>query len=502
VQSLDRLLRDIRYALRSLRNCPVLAAAVILIVALGIGANTAVFSLLQGAVLAPLPYRDADRLVTVLLYNRALKFVSYLSYPDFLDWQRSSRSFEQISAFQNQGYDLTSPGEPQHVNGKEVSSGFFGTLGVNLALGRDISPEEDHFGGPPAVVITDRLWRGLFSRNPAALGKSIILSGVDDTIVGVLPPDFHFGDQDADVYTPLAPGDRLYRNDRSVHQIACIARLRPSMRLGEAQAEMNTIQDRIDADHPATERGQETWLAPLKQSIIGDIAGTLLLLLGAVGLVLLIACSNVANLLLARSAARTREAAIRLALGAGRAQIVRQLITESVLLSITGGLLGLLVAQSVLKTVLVIMAGNLPRARNITLNAPVLFFAFALSLAVGIGFGLIPALRSSATDVHATLKAGSRGTTAGQRRSQSALVILQISLALILLTGGSLLLRTIHNLLVVNPGFDPRRVVTFQIGLSPSVATPAQSSLPTRSWPLASAGFPRSRPPTLQRSCP
>jgi MacB-like periplasmic core domain/FtsX-like permease family len=229
---------------------------------------------------------------------------------------------------------------------------------VNLALGRDIAAEEDHIGGPPAVVITDRLWRDRFSHNPTALGKAITLNGVDYTIVGVLPVDFHFGDQDADVYTPIAPFNALYRNDRSVHQIACIARLRPSVPLGEAQAEMNTIQDHIDAANPATERGQGTWLAPLKQSIVGDIAGTLLLLLGAVGLVLLIACANVANLTLARSAARTREFAIRLALGAGRPQIIRQLITESVLLSVTGGLLGLLVAQSVLKTVLLLLSAS------------------------------------------------------------------------------------------------------------------------------------------------
>src|SRR5579871_3754887 len=314
-------------AIRTLARSPGFTAVAILTLALGIGANTAIFSVVQGVVLSPLPYHEPDRLVLMLLYNRALKYPTYLSYPDFLDWQRSSGSFDQIAAFKQQGFDLTSPGEAEHVNGEEVSANFFRTLGVKLALGRDLVPEEDRTAGSPAVIISNRLWRDRFAGNPMALGETVILSGVSYTIAGILPPDFRFRDQQADVYTPLGRRDPLIRNDRTIHDIGSIARLKRGLSIPQAQAEMNTVQEHIDELNPSTERGQGTYIAPLKQFLVGDVGETLLLLLGAVGLVLLIACANVANLLLARSAAREHEFAIRLALGAGRAQIVGQLVT-------------------------------------------------------------------------------------------------------------------------------------------------------------------------------
>ncbi|MGH9663290.1 MAG: ABC transporter permease [Bryobacteraceae bacterium] len=253
---LERLSRDVRYACRNLRKSPGFAAAAVLILALGIGANTAIFSVLDGVVLAPLPYREPDRLILVALYNRALQSATALSYPDFLDWQRGARSLEQIAAFTPRGFDLTNPGTAEHVAGQEVSSKFFSTLGMKLALGREFFPQEDRTGGAPTAIISNRLWRNRFARNPAALGKPITLDGVDYTVVGVLQSGFRFGNRRADVYTPVGRGDPLQRNDRTIHNILCIARLRPDVSLGQAQADMSTVQEYIDRLNPTTERGQ------------------------------------------------------------------------------------------------------------------------------------------------------------------------------------------------------------------------------------------------------
>jgi predicted permease len=469
LEGLDGFLREVRYAARSLRKCPGLAAAAILTLALGIGANTAIFSVLEGVVLEPLPYYEPERLVVVALYNRTLQYATYLSYPDFLDWQRNSRSFEQIAAFSAQGFDLSSPGAPEHVTGREISSNFFRTLGVKPALGRNLSPAEDRTGAMPAVMISNRLWRDRFAGNPAAIGKAVTLDGVDYTIAGVLRQRFRFGPEQADVYTALGRDEPATRNDRTVHDILCIARLRREVGMGQAQAEMNTVQEHIDELNPDKEKGLGTFIQPLKEMLVGDVSGTLVLLMGAVGLVLLIACANVANLLLARSAARTREFAVRLALGANRLQIVRQLVTESVLLSLTGGVLGLAIAKWGVPAVLAGAPGGVPRIDNIGVNAPVLFFALGVSMTAGILFGLLPALKSSKTDVHAGLKEGRRGAASGHQHTQRVLAAVQIALALVLLMGGNLLFRTVHNLLAVNPGFDPQHVITFQVGLSPTI---------------------------------
>jgi predicted permease len=475
-EGVDRFLRDLRYAVRSLRKTPAYTAAAILTLALGIGANTAIFSALDGVVLKPLPYREPDRLVIIGLYNRSLKHATDVSYPDFLDWQRGARSFDQIAAFEPTGFDLTNPGSPEHVDAYEVSSGFFTTLGVNLAAGRFFSPGEDRIGGMPAAVISNRLWQERFHGNLAAIGKSITLNGAGYIIVGVLPPTFRFEEQPADVYTPIGRGEPLFRKDRTVHDILCIARLALGIGMSEAQAEMNTLQEHIDELNPTTEKGQGTSIVPLKQELIGDVAGTLLLLLGAVGFVLLIACANVANLLLARSAARTREFAVRRALGANRMQIIRQLITESVLLSVTGGILGLAVAKWSLNAVLAAAPGSLPRSENIGVNASVLLFALGVSTAVGILFGLAPALKHAKADLQGGLREAGRGSTASHQRAQRVLAIAQIALALVLLSAAGLLFRTIHNLWAVNPGFETQHVVTFQVGLSTSVTHTAPAT--------------------------
>jgi len=470
---IEQLLQDVSYGVRALRKNPGFAIVIVLTLALGIGANTAIFSVVRGVVLAPLPYPEPNRLVMVWESRPNVKTLS-TSYPDFMDWQRNARSFEQMAALTSRNYDLTSPGTPQHLDGMEISSGFFSTLGVNLAMGHDFSPSEDGPHGAPAVIISNRLWRNRFASSPQALGKSIRLDGAECTIIGVLPPGFRFL-VDADVYTSLAQGEPLFYNDRTIHAIIGIARLKPGVSIGQAAGEMSAAQENLDRLYPAADRNLGINIVPLKQEIVGDVGGTLLLLLGAVGIVLLIACANVANLLLVRSAARRREFAIRSALGASRARMVRQLLTESVLLAMTGGILGLIVAKLGVRLMFAEFPQSLPRGDSIGVNLTVLFFAFGISLVVGIAFGLAPALSSSRADVQGSLKSGDRGSTRAHPRGQSALVMIQMALTLVLLVGAGLLLRTIGDLRKVNPGFNTQHVITFKVGLSPSLTQSASS---------------------------
>jgi predicted permease len=472
--SLEQFAGDVRFGVRTLRKNPGFAIVAVLTLALGIGANTAIFSVVESAVLAPLPYPQPDRLVRVSESRPNLKQMD-ISHPDFQDWQRNARSFEQMAALTWREYDLTSPGVAEHLDGMEVSSAFFATLGVKPVLGRDFSPAEDQPHGAPAAIISDRLWHDRFASSPQVLGKSVILDGVDFTIIGVLQPGFHFW-TDADVYTPLGQGEPLSYSDRTIHGIASIARLKPGISIRQAEGEMSAVQENLDRLYPAADRNLGVDILPLKQSIVGNAGGTLLFLLGAVGIVLLIACTNVANLLLARSTARTREFAMRAALGASRARIVRQLLTESVLLALAGGVLGLGIAKLGVSFMLATVPANLPRTDSIGLNLPVLFFTFSISLAVGILFGLVPAFKSSSVDVQGALKAGERGSTRSHSRGQSALVIVQMALTLVLLVGAGLLLRTVRDLWKVDPGFDSLHVITFKVGLSPSLTRTASST--------------------------
>ena len=463
---LELLVQDIRYALRKMRRSSGFTAVAVLTLALGIGANTAIFSVVQGVVLAPLPYSDPDRLTFVFADNLTLKHIILTSYPDFLDWQRSAQSFEQMAALSFGQLDLTSPGPAEHFNSKQISGAFFSTLGVKLTLGHEFSPEDNRPGGAPLVIISDHVWRERFGASRNVLGKSMVLNGIGYTIVGVTPPGFNFW-TDSDVYVPADQGDPVL-NDRVTHKFAVIARLKPGVNLGQAQAEISTIQEHLDETYSSTDRGLGARAIPIKQIIVGDVSGTLFLLLGAVGIVLLIACANVANLLLARSAARRHEFAIRSALGASRRRIVRQLVTESVLLSLVGGVLGLAIAKWGPKAALAVAPGSLPRSENIGVNISVLLFALAISLVVGILFGLAPANRSSRVDVQESLKQGGRTSTGGHHRGRGGLVMVQMALTLVLLAGAGLLFRTIRHLWEVNPGFDPQHVVTFKVGLSAS----------------------------------
>jgi len=465
---LDSLLQDLRFGARMLRKNPGFTAIAVLTLALGIGANTAIFSVVHGVLLSPLPYTQPDRLVMIMESNPRYAHV-WVSYPNFQDWQRSAQSFVQMAAFMQQGYDLTNPGTPEHVVGSAVTAGFFSTLGVRLALGREFSAQEDQHGGARALIISDRLWKNRFAQSPQVLGKPATLDGVDCFIVGVLPPGFRFW-SDADVYTPLSQGDALIIGARGSHDgIGAIARLRPQVSISQAKAEMSTIQNVLDQLYPDDNRDLGTDVMPLKRELVGDVSGILVMLLGAVGLVLLIACANVANLFLARSAARSREFGIRAALGANRGRLIRQLITESVLLSLAGGALGVLIAIPVVKSLLAAFPDSLPRNANIGVNAPVLLFTLGVSIVVGIFFGLAPALKSWNADFQAPLKDGGRGSTSPHSRAQSSLVVVQMALTLVLLLSAGLLFRTIRQLSDVDPGFDTRHIITFKVGVSRSL---------------------------------
>lgn len=468
----ETMWQDLRFAVRMLRKSPGFTAITVMTLALGIGANAAMFSVVQGVLLAPLQYFHPDRLVMVWENNPRFPR-TWVSYPNFRDWQRGARAFQQMAAFREQGVDLTGPGTPEHLNGKEISSGFLSTLGTELALGREFSSEEDRQGANPVAIISNRLWRNRFDGSHDVLGKSLTLEGVDYTIVGVTPLGFRLmGDvpeDDADVYTPLGRSDPLVLNDRAAHSgIYSLARLAPGVTLAQAQAEISTIQNGLDQLYPDANRDLGIYIEPLKQFVVGDAGKILLLLLGAVGFVLLVACANVANLLLARSAARAREFAVRRALGANRTRLVRQLLTESVLLSLLGAGLGLLIAILGVKSVLAAVSENLPRSENIGVNAPVLFFTLGASIAVGILFGLAPALKTWNSDPQVCLREGGRGSTGAHHRAQSGLVIVQMALTLVLLVGAGLLFRTIQHLWDVNPGFDTQNVITFKVGVSHS----------------------------------
>jgi putative ABC transport system permease protein len=389
-----------------------------------------------------------------------------MSLPDFEEWRRHDAGFEQMAGLRWYHFNLTNPGTPEHMAGYEVSSGFFKLLGAQLRLGREFLPEEDQPGGPRVAIINDHLWKDRFSSSPQAIGKSVTLDGVDYTIIGVLPPDFRFLD-DVDVYIPLEQGDPMF-NDRRFPGVLCIARMKAGMSIDQAKSQIGAVQQGLNEQFPATDHGLSTDVAPLKPLIIGDVKGMLLLIMGAVGIVLLITCANIASLLLARSATRAQEFAVRSALGASNARLIRQLITESLLLAIGGGMLGVAVAKFGLHLLLAMGVGNLPRSENIGLNGPVLLFTLVITILVGVLFGLGPALKSLTFDLQGGLKQGSRGNTTAYPYAQKALVVLQMALTLTLLVSAGLLFRTIRDLWAVNPGFDSQNVITFKVGLSPA----------------------------------
>jgi predicted permease len=464
------LIQDLRYGLRMLAKSPGFTAVAIITLALGIGANTAIFSVVNGVLLNPLPYWQPDRLVA--LYSRDPNFTrSSISYPNFLDWVRDNRSFSALAAYRNDDFNLTGMGEPERLPAEMVSASFFPLLGVKPVIGRPFRPEEDQVGAAPVVLISGGLWNRKFASSPEALGKSLTLNGTVYTIVGVIPVDFHYtgnGFHRSDVYVPIGQwNDTTFRDRRTGMGMDAVGRLKAGVTFEQAKAHMDALGRHLAEEYPEADKDTGITLIPLRQNMVGDIQPFLVVLLAAVGFVLLIACVNVANLLLVRSTGRTHEFAIRAALGANRGRVVRQLLTESLLLALAGGGLGLLVASWGTQAALKVLPEALPRAEEVHLDARVLLFMLAASVLAGILFGLAPALKASRADLHGTLKEGGRGLSGARHRAQSVFVVVEMALALILLAGAGLMIRSLAKLWRIDPGFNPHNVLTFYSSFPP-----------------------------------
>src|SRR5580693_4764672 len=464
---LENLLQDLRYGSRTLRKSPGFAAVAILTLALGIGVNTALFSVVNGVLLNPLPYPQPNQLVE-LWWDRTPGQHSSVPYLNFLDWQRESTAFSAVGGYLQDNVIVTGAGEPERVDGVKISANFFDLLGVKPLLGRSFRPEEDQVGAGPVALIGDGLWKSKFGSSTDVLGKSITVDGRSCTIVGVAPEKSPIYTT-ADVFTPLGQfNEEPFRDRRASLGTVGIARMKPSVTLAQARGDMDSVARNLAAEYPDANKGTSIFVNSLKEDITGAIAPMLYMLLGAVGFVLLIACANVANLLLARSAARSREFAIRVALGATRRRIVRQLLTESMLLSAAGGALGLLFAAWATKTALAVIPETVPRTNEIGVDGRVLFFALAVSILVGIVFGVAAALKTSQPDLQRSLKEGGRGSSGTRARMQNIFVAVEMALAVVLLAGAGLMVRSLVGLANVNPGFDPQHVTEF--GVSPSAA--------------------------------
>ncbi|MGA2537317.1 MAG: ABC transporter permease [Terracidiphilus sp.] len=471
---LEELGQDIVYSFRMLRKNPGFALITILTLALGIGANTALFSIVNSVLLNPLPFPHPDELLAVH-ESKANFDQGSISYPNFRDWQRDNKTLAGLAIAHQRRFTLTGMGETERTPGDYVTSDFFSILGVKPVLGRLFAPGEDEVGRSPLVLIGQGFWARKFSSRPDILGKTITLDGRDFTIVGVLPADFDLSVgnfQAGDLYVPVGQWQQPGLNNRFAGLgFHGIARLKPGVTLAQAQADMNGVSDRLAAAYPQADHGVRANIVPMREYIVGRVQPLLLVLLGAVAFVLLIACANVANLLLARSGARAQEFAVRSALGAGRMRIVRQLLTESVMLSLAGGLLGLAIAAWGTQVVIKLVPVALPRASHIHLSAPVLCFTLLVSLVVGVLFGLLPAWKASRQKLNETLKEGSRSVSGSRHRTQGLLVIFETAMALVLLAGAGLMIRSMIAFSSVDPGFNPQGITTFSLAAPPSMST-------------------------------
>lgn len=462
---MSTLLQDVRYGIRMLLKSPAFAAIAILTMGLGIGANTALFTVVNGVLLNPLPYPNPSQLVA--LYGKYPgDDRSPIAYPNFLDWQRDNRSFSSIALYHNEDYNFTGTGEAERISGYMVSAGFFETLGVNPVLGRNFRPDDDHVGAAPVVILGGGFWKRRFGSSPDIVGKSINLNGSSYAIVGVIPATFSFYGHDRDVYTPIGQwNDPTFHDRRIVFSSGMFGRLKPGVTLSAARADLANVTRNLAAAYPEANAGIGATLLSMKEDMVGNVQPLLLVLLGAVGFLLLIACANVANLLLARSIGRSREFAIRAALGASHSRVVRQLLTESILLAGFGGALGLLVAFWETKAVLGTLPSALPRANEVSMDSRVLLFTLAVSLLAGIVFGLAPSLKTSRVNLQEVLKEGGRGSSGMRHRLQGIFVATEVALALVLLVGAGLMIRSLSSLWRVNPGFSAAHAITFSLSL-------------------------------------
>lgn len=466
------LWQDLRFGARMLAKNPGFTLIAVLTLALGIGANTAIFTVVDAALLRGLPYKDPDRLVQIWETRRLGEIKKMdASYPDYLDWGQQPDTVESICGYTgwDGSFTLTGRAEAERIEGARVTASFFSVLGVTPLLGRAFFPEEDKPGAAPTVVINYGLWQRRFGADPKIVGQQIVLDGNGYTVLGVLPPSFQFAPMPkAQIWVPLRPTP-FQLNRRFMHWLDVVARLKPGISLAQAQMQMNAVGARIERENPDTHTGAGLTMVPLHEQIIGSIGALLWVLLGAVGCVLLIACANVANLQLLRAAARRQEISIRLALGATRWRLVRQLLSESLLLALLGAVLGVVLAHWGVKLLLAVIPAAqfeaMPYLQRVTLSSRVLGVTAAVSLLTGILFGLVPAWQSAKLDVHSALKEGARAAGNKQHRFRSALVVSEIALALVLLVGAGLLIKSSKQLLDVKLGFNPERLLTLQLEL-------------------------------------
>ena len=470
VPFLETLGQDLRFALRTMRNNPGFTLVSLITLALGIGANTALFSVVNGVLLNPLPYPDSDRLV--LVFGKTAQFEqASVSYLNFLDWEKQSNSFSLMGIFRDDDFNLTGEGQAERLHGYMVSADFFPTLGINPIVGSLFSREDDRVGGTPLVLIGEGLWKSKFGGSPSAIGRAMTLNGIGYTIAGVIPAKFGLYSSDkTQVYVPIGQwNNSTFRNRRVGMGTSVIARLKPSVSFAAARADMDAVARNLAKAYPEANSGVGAAVRSLKEDMVGEVAPVLLVLLGAVSFVLLIACANVASLLLARSTARVREFAVRSALGASRGRLIRQLLTESALLGVIGGVLGLLVAAQGTKAILAALPSALPRVDEVHIDARVLLFTLTVSAVAGILFGVAPAFRIWHANMQESLKEGGRGTTAARNRTQNTFVILEMATALVLLVGAGLMIRSLAALWEVNPGFEPHGVLTFSVAIPPQM---------------------------------
>jgi predicted permease len=463
------MFQDLRLGLRMLLKNPGFTAVIVLTLALGIGANVALFSVVNSVLLNPLPFPEPDQLVTID-QSKPNFDMGAVPYPNFRDLQKENRTFSAMAISRGFAFSLLGAGEAERVTARLISADFFSVLDVKPALGRTFAPGEDEPGVAPVVVISSNLWQRKFGASQDLIGKGMTLDDKSYTIVGVLPADLSLY-RTTDVFVPIGQWNNPALKVRSAALgLHGIGRLKPGVTLEQAHADLNAIMGRLAVTYPETNRGNGAKVSSLKERMIGDIGPTLWLLLGAVGFVLLIACVNVSNLLLARSTSRTREFAIRAALGASRWRLLRQSLTESMLLALAGGALGLMAANWGTHAAIAVLPTTLPRASEVGLDTRVLIFTVVISLVTGILEGLAPALKTSRRHLSETLKEGGRGASV-RGRAQGVLVAVEMALAVVLLVGAGLMIRSLSALWQVDPGFRPDNVLTFSLSLSPSVRT-------------------------------
>jgi putative ABC transport system permease protein len=462
-------MNDLRFALRQLRKSPGFTLIAVLTLALGIGANTAIFSVIYAVLLQPLPYPEGDRIVILTETDSNQPQIS-VAYPDYVDWKRDNTVFENIAVSRRESFNLSGlPGRPpEQVQGGLVTGNFFKVIGLQAQLGRVFTEEEDRVGGPAVCVISDKLWQRVFVRDPNVLGKTVNFGNQPYTILGVMPPQM-FSPRTAEVWFPLTrrTGDAMWQSRDNHPGLFGWARLKEGVTIDKALAEIKEIQARLAIQYPKSNTGVSVTVTPLLENQVGDYRNSLNLLLGAVGLVLLIACANLANLLAARGAARAQEFAVRSAVGASRWQIIRQLLIESLVLAVVGGLLGLGLAAWGRDVLVALSPPGAPRFQNLSLNGWVLVFSLGLSFVTSVLFGLWPAWHTSRADLQLALKSGGRGSSdsVGARRSRDLLVIAEVALTLILLSTAGLVLKSFANARNLGLGFDPHLLLSARVDL-------------------------------------